>query len=420
MARRVSKTTPDVSDEVKTPTGKGSLLMQSLAQTVCPTLQVPEKMQDLVDQYVGLPLDGNLALQYQIGVDVLPVRKIHTCVGETESFKSSFAVWMASLIMRCGGKNLYVETEGKLNYGQIALQLGYDVDTERFLPVPVDNMDSAINLLLTYAQSYDELCPNGEPLGLFLDSFQGADYEENITRVEEGGSKHAINAMKFAGRMKADMQRLIRLVPTRNIVLVVINHQKEELKQIGPKTVPVLKEPGGAYKEFAFTCKFRLRRCGLVDQVSGNTPLVSLSLMKNSSGAKRSDSLTVPYREDYDADETKSRLYWDWDYALAELLLTGKAISNAKVSRLLGISGVNVVKTNRLTNRVSSSTLGLKNVTFSELGAAIHADPVMVKALQEDILNIRHRKHAAEFTDMQTAENEEDSEDEVAAGSSDS
>ena len=71
------------------------------------------------DSIYGIPLTGNLILQYLLGVDVLALGRCLTLVGEPGAHKSEFGWYLAKLMARAGGLVQFIDTENKSNTDQI-------------------------------------------------------------------------------------------------------------------------------------------------------------------------------------------------------------------------------------------------------------------------------------------------------------
>lgn len=150
-----------------------------------------------------------------------------------------------------------------------------------------------------------------------------------------------------------------------------------------PYAAKIKSDPGGRHKDFLYTWKIEMNK-DKVDKssVTGETPNYRMKILKSSLGKTRGWPLEVPYISRYN-EEGEEFINYDWNEALINLL-DGDSVSKTELNKVMEL------KVNG--RKCSSSTLGLKDVTASELGAAIHADEELVKTLQRDILRIRTKR----------------------------
>ena len=86
--------------------------------------------QQLLDSVYGIPLEGNIPLQYALGVDVLALGRCMSLVGSWGSSKSSLGWYIAKVFLEHGGLVVSIDTEPKQNPDQIRAI----VDNDELLP----------------------------------------------------------------------------------------------------------------------------------------------------------------------------------------------------------------------------------------------------------------------------------------------
>lgn len=364
-----------------------------------------QSTEQFLDQVYGLPLHGNLALQFLLGVDVLPLSRVFTITGPAASTKTSLAWYFGQLVALYMGSGVFLDAEKKTNPDQVLAMIGHERLLDLFLKDKgIQTVEDMRDKLLYYMSLYVQACPKGtEPYILILDSLNAFGSEEMQAKLEKGEALGYTGA-KRAQTIQTVLQTLIpRYVANYPILLAMVNHQTVDLKQEGAgpagysQAPPEPKEAGGTFKEYAYTYKLECRERKRAKRYFANGScyrLIQIGLGKNSLGSRRPPIL-VPYRSEWSEDGLQEFIWYDWNEALA-LLLTEK---NAMVSQ---VALKEILELSVDGSKYSSAVLGLKNATPTEVGAAIHSNPKLVEALQHHVLRIRiKRKLVAEARPIQ-------------------
>ena len=138
-----------------------------------------------------------------------------------------------------------------------------------------------------------------------------------------------------------------------------------------------------------------LNKGELLHTVASDSQKFYMKLGKSALGKNRPASIGVPVISTYD-DLGNESITFDWDTPLVELLSNDKVIGKTLLSEVMHLAGDG--------NKWSSSTLGLKDVSKREMGAAIHANALLVHDLQTKVLRIRiKRKWGVDVTSAEQA-----------------
>jgi RecA/RadA recombinase len=332
----------------------------------------------LFDSVYGLKLENNLPLQFLLGVDVLALSRWLHIVGPTGSCKSSLGIYLAKLFLEAGGVVVFLDAEHKTSPDQIReIVRNDDLIRSGWITVNIDDLNQAMMAISSVTKNYIKQCKGKQPLMFFFDSIGAVTGEEAGERLDktdkayEEGFAPARLANQFTQQMQTYYPIYVAKYP---IVFLSINHQKISLEQ--PKTSfgPVKKTtPGGAHKDFMATWTIELNRGETVfKKAAGPEQPIYIKTIKNSLGwtgmkfqvdlIGRTDSATgESYKE------------FNWNRSLTNMLASDQFSSEA-VAEVLGL-----VKNG---NKCNSSVLGLKEVSPEEMGAAIHANPTVMQAVQ--------------------------------------
>jgi hypothetical protein len=333
------------------------------------------------DHVYGIPLRNCLPLQFLLGVDVIPLERSFSVVGDWGSCKSAFSWFLSSLFLRAGGMVTFIDTEHKTNPDQVQ---GIIQNPELFemgvMPAPAYSMEDMMEKMTFWAQQYRKAVPTLDiPMLIFVDSLGAVTSKEAIEKVETQGStdskdmgaaRRAANLTEF---MKAYAPKYLKNAP---ISLCFVNHQKTAIeigqagkRNFGPKTT----EPGGVHKDFGATYTLELKKgkneSGLVNDVQAFSIKTKKSAFSQT--GKRIYVKMITRQAD---DEDKLIVDFDWDTSLAELLVSDK-ISKDALKKVVTVTKVTNTKFN-------CTKLGLKEVHPSELGRALHENEEIYRGLQ--------------------------------------
>jgi hypothetical protein len=370
---------------------------------------------DFYGSLCGVPLDDNLPLQHILGVDILPMGRCISVVGSWGSSKSSLCWYFASLFIKYSGICQFIDTEFKNNPDQIRGILENTV-----YPLPPGwfqrNKARDIETMMAYCLWITENITKaggmdlGFPVLLLVDSL-GNPASQREKDNEKEGKSNGYGDMKNAAEIQKKMKMFVPDIESLPLLCLFINHQKvkhtpEASKGKPSYGPPETSEVGGAHKDFAYTWLIQLEK-GLKERslVDGKIPYFNIITKKSSLGKEALRPIQVPYRStliaptsDKDAKEfgaePREVIWFDWDHALALLLTNDKALNQSKLADVMHIE-----RTSATGKFFTSKTLGLTKVLGHEIGAAIHADPELVRNLQDHVLHIRRKEKFGKLMD---------------------
>ena len=352
----------------------------------------------------GVPIYNNLALQYLVGVDVIPLGRLINVVGPFGVTKSNFCWYLASLFLRYGGYVANIDSERKGNPDQVhnllRTYLNFDKlphHREWFAWEPVETLDLLLDFNVWYVKQLETAKQAtglniNKPVLLLNDSLGSVTSEEAGEKRMNDDEIQGFSAARNAAKLSEDMQVFGPRLSELPVTALFINHQKKVLAAPGggrPSFMPPQKsEKGGDHQRFAYTWIFELNRIGsdkiVEDGVTVKYPKFKFTMKKNATGSER-PYIEVPYQYFWKGDTEGSELIWyDWNAALVLLLTDDKIMSKEEVRAVL-----NITKTR---GKYSCDRVGAEGVSITELGAAIHKDPVLVQELQDKVLKIRRKK----------------------------
>jgi len=363
-----------------------------------------------LDTVSGLPLHGNIPLQYVLGVDVLPFGRTLSFVGKEGTLKSMLGWYIATIFMRSPGLVNFIDTEHKTNMDQVRGLTKNDTLLESLLfratVMDINQMNAAMG---KYGAEYDKLCPaRNVPILYFIDSIGALTSGKAVAAMEKTGDASTAAGYEAARRASDLTEQFRAFVPRflmgRPAILIFINHIKVKMEEAGGSNFspgpPEKGSPGGVHKDYMNTATLELTKVkGKTDEAvkaayatifikslkaalapTGRKIMVTL-ISEGPVNRRYPDGDTLG---DLESEDDVQRLYadFDWDTALVELLTReGKTTySKDRKKSVITIQGT--------PNKRKCPELGITDVvTDAELGAAIHGNPEMVKALQ-DVLGI--------------------------------
>lgn len=349
--------------------------MQTQNQT--PGVYVGDQAQGLV---IGIPLP-TLAQRLLFQTDHLPFGRTIHCYGLTESQKSSFCFDLMRLFCAVrGGENIYNLTESARDQAVLRNStVGYRFRNRvivRMCPTledwQISNTDMIKRLLKVTGR------PGGYayPLGVFLDSLVGAASRKTIEGIEEDG--HAsVNFSAEANLINIYTKYIFGRVAQWPMIWCATNHMKVSTD----RNYQTVKRTGGGsalgfYSTFMFEMK-RLRDYKYANGVRGRQ--VEMTVIKNSLGDGRTKiNVDMLWWTEDGAQVTA----WDWNAATINYLMKLHDIASKDTwkKRIAQIVDLDVVEA---TQRVTSKTLGIKNISATEAGMALEANDAVREGLNE-------------------------------------
>jgi hypothetical protein len=290
------------------------------------------------------------------------------------------------LVMEAGGLAVFIDTEHKTNPDQVRAIIQNDkMYAEQCFHMQVSSLDMLLEKMADFCLDYSKFSPDGSvPAILFIDSLNGVTSDDSYdTRVTKGEVANNMDGARNAKSIQEEMKRFVpRHIAVNPIILILTNHQKQQMAMGGPPGAPPkFAEPGGSHKDFMYTWKLKLSKGSLDGKVTESYDFW-VKLEKSALGKPHSYGMRVPVMSRYNADGQEF-IDFDWNTALAELL------SSKSVSKEILKTVMHFVRDG---SKYSSNTLGLKDVSAYEMGEAIHNNPELVSKLQRQVLRIRIKR----------------------------
>jgi hypothetical protein len=380
-------------------------------------------LNDIFKKLKGIPLRGNIPLQYVIGLDAVPVGRFFNVVGGWGVFKSSFCDYLGSLCILHDGVYAIVETENKVNPFQkesiIRHYINMPEDREVWKRSMMFFKAPSIEKLLQYnlwiAQYVEKhLVGKNIPVLCVNDSLGNVDLQNNVdilrnvekTLIAEARAKRRADAGEdddgktggvkgFSDARKAAMiSQNMKAFGGNNLdghllSFIMLNHQK--LKMLDPaqavmqKGPPPTTESGGEHQRFQYSVILELHQGKKMGTTVDTTPTVNMRTKKSCFGSTGDRHINVPFKSMWIGGETgKEDMYFDWDMALGMLLTDEKELTTVQRNALKKL-----IPMSYNASCVTCPSLGLEDASKAALGAAIHGSEALSKAVQ-DILMIRH------------------------------
>lgn len=351
---------------------------------------------DFLKSTYGVPIYNNLPLQYLVGVDVIPLGRMINVVGPWGVTKSSFSWYIATLFMRMSGIVLFLDGEGKSNESQTQAMVSTYLELEKlkskwFHHNRADNLDQLLDYNVWYIKKCAEMGgkKTNTPILLLNDSLGAITSEEAVDGRLNDEDVKGFNAARNANKLKEDIQVFSSILRNIPVTGLYINHQKVKVSEGGggrPSYMPPIKsETGGEHQRFQYTWILELNQIRTDKGIENQIPIFKITTKKNATGPKRDRGIEVPYERLWRGSQVEGNelLWYDWNAALAMMLVDEKLFDPDKVAEVFDIKYSQ--------NRYSSKMLGLDRVLDREMGAAIHANPKLVETLQDTVLQIRRK-----------------------------
>lgn len=214
-----------------------------MPKTVDAVLAEFEKKHGLV---IGAPAPvtglstGNLAIDWQSGVQGLPVGRISELYGFESSGKTTIALQVAvqlqqDILYRGGDERIvYLDFEHALDV-DYAGQLGIDFGHPSFVPLQPNNLEQGANAAL-------DLIETGKVPLVIFDSVAAM----SPKRLKDGEFDQATIQMHRAKLISALCQSMIDLLHVNQCTAVFINHKMESIEMTGRSGLPPrVTTPGG-------------------------------------------------------------------------------------------------------------------------------------------------------------------------------
>lgn len=337
---------------------------------------------DQMDYTDGVPIP-DLAFQWLIDSNVLPLGRLFHVAGARQSCKSAFAYYLFDLFVQNGGGGILLDTESKTSPSLLS-QMATDpsVAKKNYLYKPIKLMEDWMGALEIFVASIGKTTYGGDkrtPFLIILDSLSGSGSEELHEQLSKNGSPSSgydRGTIKISKFMKAITSELTGLP----ICLLMTNHLKADLSD---RFGYAKRTPGGTAiglhttHELWFSARSRLTKgpvpCGF---------MIQMHCVKNSMGSY-DRKLLVPFRWEIhraavDEYGRKRRAWFDWDYALGNLCAELQEYDEFKDAFPVNVRGTGYSK------RIQADALtGDDYIPLSEFGGLFRNNEELCKMFKD-------------------------------------
>lgn len=353
-----------------------------------------EEIDELV---IGLPLPS-LSLMYLFDSNVFPLGKSVIFAGAPSAQKSSMGFEVLRWFTEAGGYGQINECEGaKLSPSllrSIVREEGYKRVSANICQ-SIDEARQKIVWALDYQKKNDP--KKTIPFAAVWDSLSGATTESMVEKVlgdEEMNARSFPENALYYSKVLPVLNGQIALWP---FTIIGINHLKEKPSAM-PGMPPTKTMPGGDNPKFMAGYVFFMERIGaeqrmtrVVDGKVQSCPTeirkLNIKCAKSSFGTDlRSIPVDFSWYHDQELGEQVS--VFDWDGSTAKML---NVLQNKEKGEMKSFRGMekgfvkgglaDIVDVEESHGTYTSDKLGLSQVSASDLGAAVHANEVIMEQL---------------------------------------
>jgi hypothetical protein len=307
--------------------------------------------------------------------------------GDAGSSKSTLALELFNWIRPYGGTGVYIDAENK-SAADIAAGLldnvhlwhhGHKVDFRT--QGTIEEVQASMDVLVDRCKKANETLDRDEQIPFIgvIDPIAGVSSEEVIQHTKkEGHSDRGHGGRDEALLWTKWIKTLNHQILQQPFIGVFVNHVKTRQEKRGPQQVERKVNPGGSGQNYAATIAIRcnatskqkLVKAGAIGSHGDYYQDIWLECTKNSRGPTGNRICVRKYATRLRGGIT--RFWWDWPRATTLWL-----------SEFGPQHGVNDIVSVRKASdtKASCKQLGLKDVSLSEVGEAIHADESIMKQL---------------------------------------
>ena len=348
----------------------------------------------LQDEFVGIGLERNLALEYIIGKRGLPMNVFSTIVGEYSATKSSYGWWLGSQVMRQGGIMCFIEVEDKTQKAQVRGILRR-APNKNLITARVETLEDLFNVIKSICRDFSRMSDGTTPMFMLVDSLNtalskkvGALFTKNGEDKELPGYSGAHDANSIKEQIRGINKTLLY---KSGIHVCLINHQTTKIEEsaaaiFANKGGPSQQDPGGRFKNYQYCLAFQLKKGRIKHELgSGYKHFIRMSCGKTSLGPPRPGDVVVPYVvRYYEIDgQLGYAIEYDWDWALAALLTDERHVLKTMATKVLGGA---LTRNSELS--YTCKVLGVEAGHPSEIGKRIRANPELCDKIRLQLLRI--------------------------------
>lgn len=368
----------------------------------------------------GISLDHNIALQYLIDSNVLPMQSIVTLSGPPKTYKTSGVLDLQGLFIKppVNGQAFLIHTEGKMSPTKISSMLREH--TQRLVLKGADSVDdwqdtagfflktikSTLNKIRIaqrgrkYKEYKEMTVP---PIAIGIDSLIGAQSDTMIEQVFKDGSAPGKTFQDRAAKITQWLNVWASNLTSMPVTLIISNHLKDGMD--GNKY-----NPGGIASGFHTSLDIRVSRIKDLDKARSEGALLQWKVHFSSIGRDKR-AIQIEYIETYD-ENGKQLAGYDWNGALVKLLLELKGSTMyPKLAEVIDISehdkgGVGKVYSSKSMG-ISIADAMEQKTTATIMGQRIYDTPGLGDAIRDALYIQKHQVWNKELTQDATLAEEE-------------
>jgi hypothetical protein len=359
--------------------------------------QLQQRDRENKDKVVlGLPLQA-ISLRYLFCNDVFPYSRMTELVGVSESCKTAFLfeiyrwhIFNTTELKAYNPEELHggfihnlVEPRDSPDLRESIIRVG---NYSNRYPVVQSNcvedwQKSCSDWIKRAEEVYSEPGSMPIPVALGLDSLTAVTTRDEMDKTwDKGYAEPGFSQIAKSINMWAKV--FFNKMSPWPVSFIGVNHLKENKAPNGAINRSV---PGGASIKFASTFMFRLSKKDDIETLDESGRIIEIATEKNSLSPGNHPKLKVRMVWTMDKDTGEQNTVWDWHDASIELLTSFEATRKKRIMEIVQIENVDKAR-----RTADCSSLGLKKVSWSELGQAIMQDSEIVAGL-DSFLAVRKR-----------------------------
>lgn len=322
-------------------------------------------------------------LEYLLGQNGIPLHRVVTIQGPTESSKSSMFWFLARIFLQNGGLVFYYDLENKHEPRTAKAYIGNPIAYRSRVYVRsvacAEDLSIHLQKLFAYIRQKKEM--KGRPILIGIDTLGMALGAQYIANARQGKVNLGFSAAQTAVSQQSSLQAIVNLhLPKLPVTIVGMQQERAVLENPGE-----IKASGGRFSAYVKSLALRMQRMGGWKHLDEELPFLSVRQAKNSNNTKRNMGLLLPC--DVAPSGLDIRSYsFQWGYAMLRLL---SDISENAASYMDGIFKVEMptkttfaIKAKRGSVSKWAEKYSTKAVSYRDLGPALLADTELLDVLR--------------------------------------
>lgn len=322
-------------------------------------------------------------LEYLLGQNGIPLHRVVTIQGPTESSKSSMFWFIARIFLQNGGLVFYYDLENKHEPRTAKAYIGNPIAyrSRVYVRSVACAEDLAIHLQKLFAYIRQKKEMRGRPILIGIDTLGMALGAQYIAGARRGKIDLGFSAARTAASQQSSLQSIVNLqLPKLPVTIVGMQQERSVMENPGE-----IKASGGKFSAYVKSLSLRMQRLGGWKHLDEELPFLSVRQAKNSNNTKRNMGLLLPCAVSPSGLDIRSYSF-QWDYAFLRLL---SDMSENAASYMDGIFKVEMptkttfaVKAKRGNVSEWANKYCTKAVSYKDLGSAMLADMELLDTLR--------------------------------------